>query len=74
MFGIYRHYQQLRELALGREAFLAEQSHYFDRITRLHSLGFMLIAGVILAIVAVGLYELIAGGFTKMLPPSSAEG
>jgi hypothetical protein len=72
-FGIYRHYQQMRQLGQGRAGFLAEQGRYFDRITQLHSLGFMLIAGVILAVVAVGLYEVIAAGFTKMAGPSVAE-
>jgi hypothetical protein len=73
MFGIYRHYQQMRQLGQGRAAFLADQSHYFDRITQLHSLFFMLVAGVILAVIAVGLYEVIAAGFTKMVGPSTAE-
>jgi hypothetical protein len=73
MFGIFRHYQQMRQLGLGRDGFLAEQNHYFDKITQLHSIGFMLIAGVILAAIGVGLYELIAAGFTKVLPTVSVE-
>jgi len=73
MFGIYRHFQQMRALGRGRDAFLAQQGQYFDRITQLHSMGIMLIAGVILAAIAVGLYELIAAGFTKMVGPSTAE-
>jgi hypothetical protein len=72
-FGIYRHYQQMRQLGQGRAAFLADQSHYFDRITQTHGLFFMLIAGVIVAVIAVGLYELIAAGFSKMAGPSTAE-
>jgi len=35
--------------------------------------GFMLMAGVILAVIAVGLYELIAAGFARMAGPSTAE-
>jgi hypothetical protein len=73
MFGIYRHYQQMRQLGQGRAAFLADESHYFDRITQVHSLFFMLIAGVIVAVIAVGLYELIAAGFSMMAGPSTAE-
>ena len=73
MFGIYRHYQQMRQLGQGRAAFLADQSHYFDRIAQTHGLGSMLIAGVILAAVAVGLYELIAAGFSKIAGPSTVE-
>lgn len=73
MFGIYRHYQQMRQLGQGRAAFLADESKYFDRITQTHGLFFMLIAGVIVAVVSVGLYELIAAGFSKMAGPSTAE-
>jgi hypothetical protein len=72
-FGLYRHYFQMRALQLGREGFLAQQSQYFDRITRLHSTGLTLIAGVIVAGIAVGLYELIAAAFTKAIPPSQVE-
>jgi hypothetical protein len=73
MFGIYRHFLQMRQLAEGRTSFLASESHYFDRITQTHSLGLMLIAGVILAAIAIVLYEVIAAGFTKMIPPSQVE-
>jgi hypothetical protein len=73
MFGIFRHYQQMRMLDQGRDGYLAEQSQYFDRILRLHSAAFTLIAGIILAVVAVGLYELIATGFTHVLPAGRVE-
>jgi hypothetical protein len=33
----------------------------------------MLIAGIILAAMAVGLYELVAAGIAHVLPPSAAE-
>ena len=72
-FGLYRHYVQMRALGLGREGFLAEQSHYFDRIAQLHSTGLTMFAGVILAAIAVGLYELIAVAFTKAIPPAEVE-
>ena len=73
MFGLYIHFDQTRWLARGREAFLAAQSHRFDRIEQYHSALNMLIAGVILAGIAVGLYEMLAAGFTKILPAVSAE-
>jgi hypothetical protein len=73
LFGIYRHFQQLRWLSRGRDAFLVNQSHTFDKITQYHSMPTMMIAGVILATVAFGLYELIAAGITRVLPPSTAE-
>ena len=72
MFAIYRHYLQMRQLGQGRAAFLADESHYFDRITQTHSLGVMLVAGVILAAIGIGLYEVIAAAFTKMVGPSTA--
>jgi len=71
--GVYLHYRQMRELAEGRGAYLAQRSHYFDRVTQLHSMGLTLVAGVIIAAVGVGLYELIAAGITSILPPSTAE-
>jgi hypothetical protein len=33
----------------------------------------MLIAGIILVALAVGLYELVAAGITKVVPPSTVE-
>jgi len=73
IFGAFRHYQQLRMLAQGRDGYMAEQGQYFDRIVKLHSAGFTVVAGIILAVVAVGLYELISAGFTHVLPPSTVE-
>jgi len=73
MFGIYRHFDQMRSLGGGREAYLAVQSHRFDRMTQYHSTGTMLIAGIILAGILFGLYELIAAGITMVLPPSTVE-
>ena len=73
IFGTYRHFQQMRWLARGRDAFLAGQGRNFDRTAQYHSAATMLIAGVILAAIAVGLYEVIAAGFTKAIPPTQVE-
>jgi len=73
LFGAYKHFQQVKVLAAGREAYLADQSLYFDKITKTHSTGFMLIAGVILAVVAVALYEGISLGFSKLIRPVEVE-
>jgi hypothetical protein len=73
LFGAYKHYQQVRSLTAGRQAYLAEQSLYFDKIAKTHSMGFMLIAGVILAVIAVALYEAIAYGFGKVIRPVEVE-
>lgn len=73
LFGAYRHFKQMKELAAGREGFLADQSRYFDRIAQTHSAGFMLIAGVILAAVAVGLYEGLSYGFAQVIRPVEVE-
>ena len=72
-FGLYRHYVQMRDLSLGREGYLAQESRYFDLITRTHSVVFMLIAGLIIAAIAFGLYEVIAAAFTKAIPPTDVE-
>jgi hypothetical protein len=73
MSGIYIHFTEMRAIERGRDVFLAAQSHRFDRLTQYHSAVNMVIAGVILAVIAVGLYELIAAGFTKLAGPSTAE-
>jgi hypothetical protein len=73
MCGVYLHFKQMRWIGRGREVFLADQGHRFDNFAAYHSAGTMLVAGIILAAVAVGLYEVIAAGITNVLPPSSAE-
>ncbi|HEX9201267.1 MAG TPA: hypothetical protein VF865_17035 [Acidobacteriaceae bacterium] len=73
MFGIYRHFDEMRSLGGGREAYLVVQSHRFDRMVQYHSTGTMLIAGIILAGILFGLYELLAAGITMVLPPSTVE-
>jgi hypothetical protein len=71
--GVYTHFDQMRWLGRGREAFLADQGRHFDRIAGYHSAPAMLVAGIILVAVAAGLYELIAAGITSILPPSTVE-
>jgi hypothetical protein len=71
--GVYLHFRELRYLARGRDAFLADQAHRFDRIAGFHSAAAMLVAGIILVAVAVGLYELIAVGIATILPASTVE-
>jgi hypothetical protein len=73
LFGAYRHFKQVQWLGRGRDAFLADQSHYFNQITSAHSATVTLVAGVILAVVAVGLYEGIALGFAKLIPTVQVE-
>jgi len=71
MFGIYRHFTQMRMLQGGRDAYLAVQNQHFDRVAQIHSAPAMLVAGIILAAVTFGMYELIAVGITKILPPAT---
>jgi hypothetical protein len=73
MFGVYRHYDQVRWLGRGRDAFLMDQSHRFDKMIQFHTVGFMIIACVILAAIVFGLYELLAAAITRVLPPSTVE-
>jgi hypothetical protein len=71
--GVYTHFDQMRWQGRGRDVFLAEQGHKFDRISSYHSSPAMIVAGIIMVAVAVGLYELIAAGITSILPPSTVE-
>lgn len=71
--GVYIHFDQMRWLGRGREAFLADQGSRFDKIAGYHSTPAMLVAGIILAVATLGLYELVAAGFTRLLPPSTVE-
>jgi hypothetical protein len=73
LFGLYKHFDEMGWLQRGRDAFMAYQSEHFQRIVAYHSTGTMLIAGIILAAIAVGLYELVAAGIAHVLPPSAAE-
>jgi hypothetical protein len=74
LFGAYKHFMQVRWAMRGREAFLADQSQQFDKgMMPPHGELVTMVAGVILAAVAVGLYELIAAGITMVLPVSTVE-
>ncbi len=73
IFGVYLHFHQMQWIGRGRDAFLAAQNHWFDKVAQYHSASTTLVAGVILAAIAVGLYELVAAGIANMLPPSSVE-
>jgi hypothetical protein len=73
MFGLYRHVEQANYLQLGRDAYLAVQSRHFEKMSEYPSVGYMLLACVLLAAAVFGLYELIAAGIARVLPPSTAE-
>jgi polyferredoxin len=71
--GVYIHFDQMRWLQRGREAFLADQGRRFDKIAGYHSAPAMLVAGIIMVAIAAVLYELIAAAIASILPPSTAE-
>jgi hypothetical protein len=73
LFGLYKHFDEMRWLQRGRDAFLADQGQHFDKIMQYHSTLTMLIAGVILAVIAVGLYELVTAAIAHVLPVGTAE-
>jgi hypothetical protein len=74
LFGAYKHAMQLHWATLGRETFLADQSQQFDKgMMPPHGELVTMVAGVILAAVTFGLYELIAAGITQVLPKSTVE-
>ena len=74
LFGCYKHFDDMRWLGRGRDAFLSDQSLRFAKMVQTHSMGFMLIAGILLSAIAVGLYELLAAAFTKAIPANQVEG
>ncbi len=72
-FGLYKHAQQVRWAGLGRQAYLADQNHQFDLgMSPPHSAFAMIVAGVILATAAFGVYELLAAGIASILPRHQA--
>jgi len=73
VFGVYRHVDEMHWLNVGRDAFMAVQSRRFERYTEYHAAGTMLIAGILVAAILFGAYELIAAGIVRMLPPSTVE-
>ena len=72
--GIFLHFRQMRWLSEGREAFLAAQGRRFDFIAAHNSTGLLVIVGLILAVMAYGLYELLAAGFSRVIPPNEVNG
>ena len=73
LFGLYKHFQQSRWLAQGRDSYLVDQGKFFDKVAQYHSAVTMLIAGVILAAVVFGLYEVMAAVFGKFIRPVEVE-
>ena len=73
LFGLYKHFENMRWLAQGRSAFLSSQAHRFDTTVQYHSIPSSVIAYLILAGLVFGLYELAAAGFVNLLPGSSVE-
>ena len=71
--GIYLHFLRSRWIAEGRVEFLADQGKRFDSIVTHNSTPIMLVVGVILAALGYGVYELIAAGFTRIIPPAEIE-
>jgi hypothetical protein len=73
LFGTYKHFQQLRWLAQGRDSYLVDQGRFFDKVAQYHSALTTLIAGVFLAAIVFGLYEGIAFVFSKLIRPVEVE-
>jgi hypothetical protein len=71
--GVYINFGESHMLSMGKQAFLITQERRFDRVAAHHSGPAAVIAGLILAALAFGVYELIAAGFTRLIPPSEVE-
>jgi hypothetical protein len=67
--GAWIHLDDLYWIRQGREAFLARQTHHFDRIMVMPhlSIGVMIVAIIITALF-VGLYELLVAVISKVSP------
>jgi len=72
LFGAYIHNKAIRELAMGRDGYLASQSRNFDKVVTLNAhnawagiFGALLVLGF-----AFGVYELIASLIMKFLAPA----
>ena len=69
--GIYWRFRESQTLALGRQGALEASGHRFDMIAGHHTAP--IIASIILAALGFGLYELIAAGFSRVIPPVEVE-
>jgi hypothetical protein len=71
--GAYIHFDEMRWLKRGRDAFLGYQGHRFDSFAANPSAATMLMVGIIMAAVVFGAYELVAAGITRLLPLDTTE-
>ena len=65
--GFYWRFRESQTLALGKQAALDAYGRRFDMIAGHHTAP--IIASIILAAVGCSLYELIAAGFSRAIPP-----
>lgn len=66
--GYYIHAMQAREALMGREAYLAKQAAIYDQhAAHPHLLVIPIIAGLIMACIYFGIYELLALVIRKIL-------
>jgi len=65
--NLWLRHHQLETVNLGRAAFLAQQATRFDRMEAPQKVWVTLIAGIIIATVIFGLYELLVFGASKLL-------
>jgi hypothetical protein len=65
--NLWLRHHQIETFNLGRAAFLAQQVTRFDRMGAPQKVWATLIAGIIIATVIFGLYELLVFGASKLL-------
>ncbi|WP_125484479.1 hypothetical protein [Edaphobacter aggregans] len=72
LVGLYNHRGYLKWNGLGRPAFLNYEGLRFDRFMA-HPTPLLanIVGGVIVALIAAGLYELVVAGVSKLLRPAS---
>jgi hypothetical protein len=65
--SLWLRHRDLETVNLGRAGYLAQQMTRFDRLSTPHDVWVIMIAGVFLATVIFGLYELLVFGASKLL-------
>ena len=74
LLGALVHHDHTKGGLMGREAYLAKQAARFDRhFARPDPLAAELFAGVILAGLSLGVYELVAFGLSRILKKIDAD-
>jgi hypothetical protein len=72
--GLQVHHSYVKWNHLGRAAFLEDQSKRFDMyMAKVHPFGLTIIGAIVALLGVTAVYELVAFGISKLLPPAPPE-